>query len=1663
MNNLGEQKDYVKDISQETVRKVSVDDKYHDLTEFLFAAESKETAWDSDFSKLNSDFESIYKLFLDSPDTSDKWLKSFQNWVSEEKLKDLTTSYDTIALIAYIKESTDNFLNEQTEIENSNRETQKELTEHQREINRLKETITDNSVTMVYDTWLESRWANKPENQQKKFDFENSVRETFNLPQNAVINQETINTILSQRLEKEISYNQLSISEFSQKKENILKSTKKSVEKDLNRLWKGKEAVGGKGYIYIENVRLTDKEGKSLKQLFYAKDRLFESMDRDTGKNIAKKLEKLNTSCALSAIKRIDDNPEAKAYFQTFAARLNSGRITRDALNALASLDEKTLTYLQQAGYYPKSKWGKLTGSELGSFVGLYADLSNISPEDKKELISQLGSGDVRDVYHTKQILNNVVDMEEVENASTLLANLFSDLNYDTKLINKGDTNNTKKIDQGTKMGYQIGESYRNSVLAYGEETVAKNIAKVLASFHNGRGIDHSKVSSAKDIVNLFKQRPALLQQLRDQMMLDPQTSSLIFTRGVDYTTARIEQIKNQQTLEEKKTEIATNYVNALPEAEKERIYGEFDSKIDEILQNLKEEDINYQIAEVNKKMEKESDPAKKVEYQKIIDDMKVLQASLSTGETFSAEQRKEMINNWMISGLAAGIGYVDMANGMEDIFSVWVWAGVTNNKWNTILDEKLHGWVSNASVVGGISYDINQGKFGVSLGPIVSGGQDLGKWWRWFHSEGATYGTGGLLLSTTQGIEKTLNKTKSASSLDAKSLYSAWGTITFTGDFAGQIYLRRSKVEGIENQTAAIKEKMKPIFNELFQGLEGNKDNFIDVVYKNLQATYGKETSGDTLYEIAVKLNNMLINYSPKDLENGNADVLSSLMTDRFARYWRDESLNDINGNFSLSQIGVGTAFIRWFSGFLGLASIAFDKTKVSFEQTKESKDTALSYLNTPEYYDKLDIPAENWDVVAPKLKRLNTLISSSVFSVFEQEGKKYIALDIATAQKLSKKVSFNIENELAANNTKTVEWTILLPYSTDFSVGNLVENNQTTQYVAIGQISWRGTQKLDFDAVYSGSPDTYRVSVETISQQETCDISIDGKPTDTLVTYLEGDIAWSDALVKFRYSQRTQWNPFAKAIHTLRNELDPDKKWDLITKAKEILPPSLQTYVDSNDVSQAENNLRYIYASLSRVSQTVDKQLSLDAAGIQAKALLEQVRITPEQKSVLTDYINNLFTTNNPWWKLTDEQYKKMKSILKIWSDWNTRTDASNRLHNLLAPAYVIVEGRNEAYKRRVRNEYSGDNTGAEQQLLNARERSIAQIKGDISSTDGSTLSESEYLKGNYIMAVAGYEARNARGTEQIDEKFIGGARIVKGSEVPVLAGWNSSLSKGLVHNYFKEMKEKDATQYEAILKGLSACLKNEKQKEVWLPEDFTIGQFVDALSTKKVKDANGVEHTLNFDMQFAIFADCMNEGLVFGNLKVESSFSKENRYEPEGALYYQEASTTSEAKPTVKTWALGVVVGKENARKIPDHDTEPLLPEAPDHDTEPVLGKSDLPEGSVEGNVYTHPDGTQYDLNYEYINVIQDGKAVEVADVPVIQNSEWRRYLTKGGEMVPLVGDQITVVIETPWSVSPPLITDVDNSPRQDVSLGAAITNIVQTIEGSTSNDWRNTSTE
>jgi hypothetical protein len=60
------------------------------------------------------------------------------------------------------------------------------------------------------------------------------------------------------------------------------------------------------------------------------------------------------------------------------------------------------------------------------------------------------------------------------------------------------------------------------------------------------------------------------------------------------------------------------------------------------------------------------------------------------------------------------------------------------------------------------------------------------------------------------------------------------------------------------------------------------------------------------------------------------------------------------------------------------------------------------------------------------------------------------------------------------------------------------------------------------------------------------------------------------------------------------LRHETDEEKKKNLITTAITLLPAGLKQNINvMTDLDQQENDLRYIYASLSRVSQTVDKQM--------------------------------------------------------------------------------------------------------------------------------------------------------------------------------------------------------------------------------------------------------------------------------------------------------------------------------------------------------------------------------------------------------------------------------------------------------------------------------------
>jgi hypothetical protein len=89
-----------------------------------------------------------------------------------------------------------------------------------------------------------------------------------------------------------------------------------------------------------------------------------------------------------------------------------------------------------------------------------------------------------------------------------------------------------------------------------------------------------------------------------------------------------------------------------------------------------------------------------------------------------------------------------------------------------------------------------------------------------------------------------------------------------------------------------------------------------------------------------------------------------------------------------------------------------------------------------------------------------------------------------------------------------KKQENTILLPYSTDLSLGEINRPDVTEKYVAIGQKSLGGTDLFDVGAMYNGNPQDYRVEVRTEVETENCDLQIDGKPTPALEKYLSSSV---------------------------------------------------------------------------------------------------------------------------------------------------------------------------------------------------------------------------------------------------------------------------------------------------------------------------------------------------------------------------------------------------------------------------------------------------------------------------------------------------------------------------------------------------------------------------
>ena len=85
-----------------------------------------------------------------------------------------------------------------------------------------------------------------------------------------------------------------------------------------------------------------------------------------------------------------------------------------------------------------------------------------------------------------------------------------------------------------------------------------------------------------------------------------------------------------------------------------------------------------------------------------------------------------------------------------------------------------------------------------------------------------------------------------------------------------------------------------------------------------------------------------------------------------------------------------------------------------------------------------------------------------------------------------------------------------------------------------------------------------------------------------------------------------------------------------------------------------------------------------------------------------------------------------------------------------------------------------------------------------------------------------------------------------------------------------------------------------------------------FIKAMLTAKTTNEKGEEVQLvKFDMKYGFFADCVNETILLGNVKVQTVV--EESVPAPNEVYYYDAVVSNEAVTIAKTVGLGVVVGK------------------------------------------------------------------------------------------------------------------------------------------------------
>ena len=1137
------------------------------------------------------------------------------------------------------------------------------------------------------------------------------------------------------------------------------------------------------------------------------------------------------------------------------------------------------------------------------------------------------------------------------DKAKETLMTLLWDLNWDGRVTNTSirEWVDRKWLDKWTLFWGQILNMFDTAVKRFWEEKVIGNIQSII-NWLNWLKEFKVEPKTVVGLISAFKNKPEALIAFRNKLMNEPDLWNWMFNTGTEYVTTRLEALNREADLRKS----LENFFDKTDEGKEalETMSLELDKVMEEELEkrtlpNLKK----YQECDDYKKLT----DGQKQQIDKVVD---MLSTEDWRKQFLSSPEIKNMYKNFIISGI--WLNFMDISIDGQHMYWVWVGWGVMNEKFNAWLAQNTKNIISKATASVGMYCADGNVSMGLWLG--FGSSTNLGENAKAYYSVNAIswspFDPQGLSFGAVVWAETRIRRSDD-DSLDKKSAKYIWVAAAYgfwldlsspdfnTNNVSLSAYWRRDKLEGVERKAEKVRERMAPIFQHLF---EVEWDVTVQSIVENLRGgkmNNGKEfswfanTSWDTLYKTATAIFNMFNSYKGRlKAENPNKDEIiqkiSENFADNLAREMRNkdiEKIVDEGLHLSWVNVWVSWSFARLFTGFFLSGGLTF-----TYYEDSEYKENPAMLEKAQKGMENSD----NYDYIINKSKtykeKMDTINQILGWNYLEYKDK-VIARDLKWT--VLSPASINLSKEVFGKDIKVLCHPDLAPYiiqengeikmpgNADISLAQIRHQWKVDSTLILGAKSTSGCEAITLDSdklkwdgnstVEFGSKkdDFEKYNVEIKTKVESMKVWIDWKPNDNLKKYLEDN--W-DALVKFRLAS-ADYKKFIAAIKS-----DSSRGDNFVENTIKYLPDELRNLVTKDNDVQARDDIRFIYASLSRVSQTRDKQLAGPDLKKKANEYLDRLTLSSWDKALLEWYVTKV----EGGAVLSDDEWSKMKWILGInYNNWEYRTSNSNaeRLFHILTPVKKLAEHRTSAYERRIKSEYSNLVWGSDI-LITARNAALERLN-NVPTAKGD-------LKEWWIGAVAWYDDRNS-----ITDKFVSSPKIISWSEAVIPDSENLNVVK---KHFLDELSRDDVAQFKAIKEKIISTLEKSTKKEDketaqrW--KDLSNDKFIDAILTEKTKNEKWEDvFRVSFNMQYGFFADCVNETILLGDINVVTT-TEEQIQAPHDVRYY-DATVTSDAVTIGHSFSVWATFGevKTNKPEKPEEPEKPEKPEEPEEPTKPV----------------------------------------------------------------------------------------------------------------------------